>query len=134
MQLTKGIAITIAALTATSSLVCGQGESAPQLSNRHGFANLGRAGMSMPVARSVGGPAPHSLRDSPLPKQFTQIDFPGATFTAVESANPKGSIIGIYGYSDGSTHGFLLSNGAFTTVDAPGATDTFAFTINWQGD
>src|SRR5262249_31697149 len=34
---------------------------------------------------------------------------------------------------DGFTHGFLLSKGVLTTLDFPGANDTFAFGINETG-
>jgi uncharacterized membrane protein len=46
--------------------------------------------------------------------------------------NNLGQIVGVYG--DGITnHGFLLSNGVFTTLDYPGATDTVALGINDKG-
>ena len=34
----------------------------------------------------------------------------------------------------GRTHGFLLSNGTFTTIDAPGGGDTIPLGMNPQGD
>ena len=64
---------------------------------------------------------------------FTQIDVPGASFTAANSINDQGDIVGPYFDGDGNGHGFLLSNGAFTTIDVPGAIFTIATSINIQG-
>lgn len=78
--------------------------------------------------------------------EFTSIDFPGAfetepgELTGNGGINPRGDIVG--GYCDaapcrvdnGSVHGFLLSEGEFTSIDFPGATWTAAFGINARGD
>ena len=42
--------------------------------------------------------------------------------------------MGLFDDSSGNRHGFLLSNGAFTTIDVPGATLTVATGINSGGD
>jgi uncharacterized membrane protein len=42
--------------------------------------------------------------------------------------------VGFYSDSSFKVHGFLLRNGTFTTIDAPGATDSRASGINPQGD
>src|SRR5262245_61107128 len=56
---------------------------------------------------------------------FTTIDVPGARNTAVQGLNSTGDLVGIYwDSSSGANHGFLLSNGAFAFIDAPGATAT----------
>jgi uncharacterized membrane protein len=48
--------------------------------------------------------------------------------------NARGDIVGSYGSADGRFHGFLLSEGRFTSIDVPGATFTFADGINSEGD
>jgi hypothetical protein len=35
--------------------------------------------------------------------------------------NPQGDIVGFYIDGSGDTHGFLLSEGRFTSIDVPGA-------------
>ena len=42
--------------------------------------------------------------------------------------NPQGEIVGIF--DSRAIHGFLLSNGTFTTIDVPGAVSTAAESIN----
>ena len=77
---------------------------------------------------------------------FISIDFPGASetavgdFTQVGGLNNNGDIASGYCNSSkcgldtiGALHGFLLSGGAFTSLDAPGAASTVAFGINDQG-
>ena len=61
---------------------------------------------------------------------FSTIDFPGSPNTVANGINPSGDIVGFYLDPAGPPagpgaifHGFLLSeNGAFSTIDAPGAT------------
>jgi hypothetical protein len=76
---------------------------------------------------------------------FTSIDFPGASEnasacfgsggTAANGINSEGTIVGFYCGADGITnHGFLLSNGNFSTIDVPGALVTFAGDINANGE
>lgn len=78
---------------------------------------------------------------------FTTIDVPGATCTvtssgyvalvAIHSANGinnAGQIVGDFCGANDKTHGFLRSpTGTFTTVDVPGASDTFLTGINNVG-
>src|ERR1700747_813835 len=110
MHSRKQIAVIVAALATTTSLVCGQAQPAAQSSSARGFAGLGRSGIRLRLPTSIGAPAPRSTDALPS-RDFTQIDVPGATLTAAESINPQGNnIVGIYGDSNGSTHGFLLSN------------------------
>jgi hypothetical protein len=47
--------------------------------------------------------------------------------------NPAGDLVGLYG-AGGTTHGFLLHEGTFTTIDVPGASSTLAFGINPRDD
>jgi uncharacterized membrane protein len=51
---------------------------------------------------------------------LTTLDFPGNP-TGVRSMNERGDITGGYGPSGGRTHGFLLRDGAFVTIDYPGS-------------
>lgn len=76
--------------------------------------------------------------------EFNQIDFPGATDTRAVGINARGDIVGFYcvenvpsvpcgNIVDGRTHGFLLSEGKFTTIDVPDALGTQAYKINLHG-
>jgi probable HAF family extracellular repeat protein len=73
---------------------------------------------------------------------FTQIDFPGATETLLVGINNRGQIAGVFSdrgqivgrlndlNNAAGSHGFLLDNSAFTSIDFPGARGTVPFSIN----
>ena len=66
---------------------------------------------------------------------LTTIDFPNAAATnIIGGISDRGDIVGSYTDSNKKTHGFLLSDGVFTTIDVPGATNTLARGINARGD
>lgn len=72
---------------------------------------------------------------------FVSIDVPCAACpggvarrTALSGINPQGDIVGVYTDAVGKQHGFLLSNGQFTTIDFPGAVTTIARGIGPGGD
>ena|SRR5215469_4548340 len=62
---------------------------------------------------------------------FTQIDFPGSSFTSVQAVS-AGQILGVE-ISGGLAHGYLLVNGAFTQLDVPGSVATAPIDINPEG-
>ncbi len=65
---------------------------------------------------------------------YTQIDEPDAVgFTEALGVDNSGDIVGTYADSSGGTHGFLLSNGTYITIDYPGVQNTELFGINDQG-
>jgi probable HAF family extracellular repeat protein len=77
---------------------------------------------------------------------FTTIDHPdaalrgapdfasGATLgTAAFGINNRGQIVGQYGDASGRIHAFLLADGVFTPIEAPGAINTNASDINERG-
>jgi uncharacterized membrane protein len=64
---------------------------------------------------------------------FATIDVPGAIFTESNDIGPTGDIVGRYGSSDGKSHGYLLQEGMFTTIDFS-PTFTGAVGINPSGD
>ena len=71
---------------------------------------------------------------------FTAIDFPGANATTVQGINNSGDVVGTYVVLNPTTfavavHGYVLSQGVFTTIDVPfdGATATLVSGINQQG-
>jgi hypothetical protein len=76
--------------------------------------------------------------------EFTTIDFPGAFDTAPGGdnggINARGDIVSYYcaagpcGVNNDSEHGFLLSDGEFTTIDFPGGHGPAAFGIDPRGD
>ena len=51
---------------------------------------------------------------------------------AVKS-NDRGDVVGFFIGDDGFAHGYLLSGGVLTTLDFPGASQTFALGINESG-
>ena len=52
---------------------------------------------------------------------MTQLDVPGAAFTQANAINSEGDIVGSYTNAGSAVaHGFVLSAGAFTTLDLPG--------------
>src|SRR5215813_3434013 len=59
---------------------------------------------------------------TPTSYSFTTIDDPlGAHGTVVTGINDFGEIIGYYIDASFNTHGFILNNGVFTTIDDPNA-------------
>jgi len=56
-------------------------------------------------------------RGAAPPSTFTKIDFPGAIQTQLFSINNRGQIVGAYTDTNNVSHGFLLDNGTFTTLD-----------------
>ncbi len=54
-----------------------------------------------------------------LPNSFAAITPPGAVQTDVVGINNKGTSDGFFVDANGTTHGFIDTNGAFTAVDAP---------------
>jgi probable HAF family extracellular repeat protein len=70
--------------------------------------------------------------------RFTMIDVPGSSFTEAHEINERGEIVGNYTDANG-LHGFLLSEGTFTTIDGPACPgpsqgpQTVAYGINNRG-
>src|SRR5438309_568068 len=52
--------------------------------------------------------------------KFKQIDYPGSVQTEAFGINAAGDIVGRYLDTHGNNHGFLLSDGDFTTFDSAG--------------
>jgi uncharacterized membrane protein len=57
----------------------------------------------------------------------------GTIYSEATNINDRGDITGQMIDNNGFAHGFLLSNGAVSTIDVPGASDTFALGINDSG-
>jgi uncharacterized membrane protein len=70
---------------------------------------------------------------TPAQGTYTQIDVPGASFTACGGVNAAGDIVGAYKDASSQYHGFLLSGGTYTTVDYPGTLGTQLNGINDKG-
>jgi probable HAF family extracellular repeat protein len=67
--------------------------------------------------------------------RFAKIDVPNSISTEARGINARGDIVGSYTDANDVTHGFLLRNGVFSTIDVPGATGTLgARGINARGD
>jgi probable HAF family extracellular repeat protein len=58
---------------------------------------------------------------------------PGALLTEAAGINNSGIIVGFYHDAISARHGFILSNGIYTTYDKPGAARTLLTGINDQG-
>ena len=65
--------------------------------------------------------------------RFSDVQFPGSSFTSATSINDRGDVAGQYILA-GQNHGFLLSNGVYSTVDVPGATATSIFGLSNDGE
>jgi uncharacterized membrane protein len=66
---------------------------------------------------------------------YSSIDVPGATYTSAFGINSAGQIVGFYYDSAGGYHGFIDSNGTFTTLNYPAAPDSTSLQgINDKGD
>jgi len=76
-----------------------------------------------------------ALAQSKQPLNFKSVDvaFPGVTFTSALGINAQGDIVGRYAVGSVG-HGYLLSDGTYTTIDAPdGVGSTQAQGINEEG-
>jgi hypothetical protein len=62
-----------------------------------------------------------------------QVNFPGSEYTVAVKINDRGQIVGLYVDSNGAEHGFLLSNGQYSSIDVPGAVATEALAVNNWG-
>ena len=60
------------------------------------------------------------------------VDVPGASETAV-NGNSEHALAGQYNDAGGTTHGFVLSNGVYTTIDKPGSVNSGVNGINDRG-
>jgi probable HAF family extracellular repeat protein len=67
-----------------------------------------------------------------LAVDFLSLDVPGATSTESWGINDSAQIVGNY-TAGGITHGYLRSEGSYTTLDVPGATSTAPSAINDSG-
>ena len=73
---------------------------------------------------------------------FTAIDLPGVVDISPDKGNinSRGDVVGVYCaiapcvLAPTGNHGFLLSEGNFTTLDVPGSAATIAFGINARRD
>jgi uncharacterized membrane protein len=64
---------------------------------------------------------------------YTQIDYPGAAWTACYGINTAGDVVGVYVDTNNKYHGFHLSGGVYTSIDYRGAHHTEASGINDLG-
>jgi hypothetical protein len=65
---------------------------------------------------------------------FTSFDVPNSGLTDANGMAPSGPLLIVGDYIAGGTeHGYLLSNGTFTTIDFPGSLLTQAFAVNANG-
>ncbi len=81
------------------------------------------------------GTATHVAQATSLQATFVKIDVPGGVGAVAYgiAPSPPMRIVGDFGDATGE-HGFLLSNGVYTALDVPGATETETHGINDNGD
>ncbi|MCX7383137.1 MAG: hypothetical protein NT133_17385 [Alphaproteobacteria bacterium] len=66
---------------------------------------------------------------------YSYFDAPNAyNTTRPEGINNAGQVVGFSVDVELHAHGFLLTGNVFTSLDVPGATDTYAMSINSSGD
>ncbi len=66
---------------------------------------------------------------------FTPVAVPGATSTDASGINDRGEIVGNYTDSSNVSHGFLYSDGTFTTIDMPAdASGPFTMVVDGIND
>jgi len=67
--------------------------------------------------------------------RFAKFDFPDSASTEARGINARGDIVGSYTDANDVTHGFLLRDGVFSSIDVPGGAVTIgARGINARGD
>lgn len=90
---------------------------------------------SDPACGTTGNPnTSHSFLRS-TKGVFTFFDPPGAVSSAAAGVSLLGAVVGYYTDSNGGTHGYLLVQGRYTTIDYPGTTGvTYGLGANLQND
>ena len=64
--------------------------------------------------------------------RYEKVNYPGSESTVPRGINARGDIVGGY-LSEGYSHGFLLRNGVFKTIDFPGSPRSQVMDINDDG-
>ncbi len=86
------------------------------------------------VSYSVGAKTSASDCVKDCTFDYTSIDFPSAMETTAVGINDAGDIVGSFKDSSNLYHGFLFHDGAYTSIDYPGASQgTFPAGINSIG-
>jgi probable HAF family extracellular repeat protein len=123
---TDPVSITIAGVPAGSSLSAG--------------TNNGGGNWTLTPAQLAGLTLDAGERTAVTTYSYgPSLDFPSGTNTEAEGVNDEGQIVGSYVAGPGS-HGFLLSNGTYTSIDDPNNSystsngGTIAYGINDSGE
>ncbi len=87
-----------------------------------------RAVASLPIANGHTFSNPRFARRGPA----DALNVPGSISTSATSINDSGQVAGEY-FDGSGAHGFVYSNGTFTTLDVPGSISTWANSINNNG-
>ena len=72
-------------------------------------------------------------------QRFAYFDAPNSVLTVAYGINSRGDFVGYYDDTNHRRHGFLVQNGAFTSIDAPSSgpanfAGTVAYSINSNND
>ena len=84
------------------------------------------------LAGFVGLLSPRLTARAPSSYTVSTLDVPASTLTVACGIDMLGRVVGYYVDAAG-THGFLFSDGGFTTITFPGAAWTAAYSINTAG-
>jgi probable HAF family extracellular repeat protein len=61
------------------------------------------------------------------------LQFPGSSFTQALGINKRDEVVGTYTDGNGAMHGFRYRDGAYTSIDVPGGTNTVINGVNDEG-
>jgi hypothetical protein len=111
---------------ATSSILTGVNNS---VNNRMKIVGYAAAAPSSPIGIEMDFSLDPTTGATTI-ANLQQVYFPGSQFTVPTKVNDAGQTVGLYVDSAGRQHGFLLSNGEYSTIDFPGAVATEVLAIN----
>jgi len=106
----------------------------PAYPNNEGYG-INRAGVAVGNAYSSDFSTGVAWVWHPSNSAYSFFTVPGAqpNSTGPNGINDKGLVVGLFSDASGVSHGFLRQGTTYTTIDAPGATTTYAFGINNNG-
>jgi uncharacterized membrane protein len=82
----------------------------------------------------INGRGSHGFFLDHCENRFVTYDVPDSTSSALFHLDGFGRFVGFYKDANDVPHGFVLINGAFSSVDVPGAVGTWGFGINSSGE
>jgi probable HAF family extracellular repeat protein len=104
----------------------------PNYSQNEGYG-INDAGVA--VGNAFGSSTAVAWIWDPITRLYSFLDVPGAAqySTSPSGLNDKEQVAGYFADANGMYHGFIEQGGAYTTIDVPGATETYPDGINNKG-